>query len=79
MKTVSALIVAAAALMPAVAIAAPKPAASVEAPSSEATAAKVAPRRYCVNTASMTGSRIERRECRTLDAWLAKGFDPRVK
>lgn len=79
MKTIATLI-AAAALVPAVAVAAPKPAASVESPASEgAPAAKAEPRRYCVKTASMTGSRIERKECRSLDAWLARGFDPRAQ
>lgn len=32
-------------------------------------------RRYCVMTA-ITGSRIERKTCRTRQAWLAQGFDP---
>lgn len=77
MKTI-ATVIAAIALTPAVAFAAPKPAESVESPASEAQVAKSEPRRYCV-AGTPTGSRLERRECRTLDAWLKKGFDPRVQ
>lgn len=77
MKIIATLI-AAAALTPTVALAAPKPAESVESPASDSVVAKSQQRRYCVvNTP--TGSRVERRECRTLDAWLASGVDPRAK
>jgi hypothetical protein len=31
--------------------------------------------RYCV-LSRITGSRIERKTCRTREAWLAEGFDP---
>lgn len=33
--------------------------------------------RYCV-VETPTGSRIEHRTCKSLDAWLAEGFDPRA-
>lgn len=79
MKTIAAALIAAAVAIPTAAFAAPKPAESVETPSSTPSVAQADTRRYCVVTSSMTGSRIERRECRTLDAWLAKGFDPRVQ
>lgn len=76
MKTIATLI-AALALTPSVALAAPKPAESVESVASEAPVAKPQPRRYCV-ASTPTGSRVERRECRTLDAWLKDGVDPRA-
>ena len=34
-------------------------------------------RRYCVEY-DVTGLRIERRDCRTLERWLSEGFDPRA-
>lgn len=77
MKTIAAAVIAAAVALPSVAVAAPKPAESVESPSASAPVAQADTRRYCVVSRAMTGSRLERRECRTLDAWLATGFDPR--
>jgi hypothetical protein len=72
--TRTALIFAAAALaIPAVASAAPKPDASAADPATTARAP-----RYCV-VDTPTGSKIERRTCKSLDAWLAVGFDPRTK
>lgn len=73
--TRTALIFAAAALaIPAVASAEPKPDANSE---TTATTAAHAPR-YCV-VDTPTGSRLETRTCKSLDAWLAEGFDPRAK
>ena len=73
--TRTALIFAAAALaIPAVASAEPKPDTSTEIAS---TASARAPR-YCV-VDTPTGSNIERRTCKSLDAWLAEGYDPRAK
>lgn len=71
----TALIFAAAALaIPAVASAEPKPDTSTE------MAAATSPHapRYCV-VDTPTGSNIERRTCKPLEAWLADGFDPRAK
>ena len=70
-----ALIFAATALaIPAVASAEPKPDASA---GTASTATTHAPR-YCV-VDTPTGSKLERRTCKSLDAWLAEGFDPRAK
>jgi hypothetical protein len=72
--TRTALIFATAALaIPAIASAEPKPDASTANPATTARAP-----RYCV-VDTPTGSNIERRTCKSLDAWLAEGFDPRVK
>lgn len=73
--TRTALMVAAAALaIPSVASAAPKPDESA----ATASTAAAAPARYCVAD-TLTGSRLEHRTCKSLEAWLAEGFDPRVK
>ena len=73
--TRTALIFAAAALaVPTLASAEPKPEANVETASTATTRAP----RYCV-VETPTGSNIERRTCKSLDAWLAEGFDPRAK
>lgn len=70
-----ALVFAAAALAtPAVASAESKPEASVETASTATTHAP----HYCV-VDTPTGSNIERRTCKSLEAWLAEGFDPRAK
>lgn len=78
MKSMLMIAVATALVAPAVALAAPKPEASatrlVASAGAAATTAK--PKRYCV-VSTPTGSRLERRDCKTLDAWLAEGFDPR--
>ena len=56
-------------------------AATPSAPASGASQAAPAPtpataeRRYCVVTVP-TGSRLERRDCRTRAEWLREGFDP---
>lgn len=73
------MIAAAAALaVPAIAAAEPKPEApQVDAPAATTTTAKPVTKRYCV-VAQVTGSRIERRDCKTLDQWLSQGFDPRT-
>lgn len=63
--------------LPAVASAAPKSANADTSTSQQTDAAKT--QRYCVVDDSMTGSRLAKRECKTLDAWLAEGFDPRTK
>ncbi|HEX8388592.1 MAG TPA: hypothetical protein VF636_06215 [Sphingomonas sp.] len=41
-------------------------------------AAKVKPTRYCYQD-DVTGSRIQRKECKTREQWLARGFDPLKK
>jgi hypothetical protein len=70
----TALIAAAALTVATAADAEPKPEAN-----GEPVVAKAAPaQRYCVVSVP-TGSRLERRDCKTLDAWLATGFDPRAK
>lgn len=66
---------AAALAIPAIASAEPKPDASTATPATTAT--QHAPR-YCV-VDTPTGSNIERRTCKSLEAWLAEGFDPRAK
>lgn len=38
-------------------------------------AVKAKPTRYCV-ASTPTGTRIERKTCRTREAWLAHGYDP---
>ena len=38
----------------------------------------VAQTRYCI-VETPTGSRLQRRECRTRKEWLDRGFDPLVK
>lgn len=62
-------------------VAVPAFAATSDTPVVLASAAPIAqPRatqRYCVVDV-MTGSRIARRECKTLDKWLARGVDPRI-
>lgn len=73
--TRTAMIFAAAALaVPAIASAEPKPDASVETASTATTRAP----RYCV-VDTPTGTRIQKRVCKPLEAWLAEGFDPRTK
>lgn len=68
------LIAAAALTVATVASAEPKPEAN-----GEPIVAKTAPaQRYCV-VDTPTGSLIARRECKTLEQWLAVGFDPRAK
>lgn len=64
--------------LPAAASAAPK-AAGADTSASEQQSGIVKSQRYYVVDDSMTGSRLARRECKTLDAWLAEGFDPRAK
>ena len=59
---------------PAIASAAPKPVAPAQADTAQAPAART--QRYCI-VSQVTGSRVDHRECRTLDAWLARGVDPR--
>ena len=72
------VLIAAAALTAATAASAePKPEASDTAAVSATTAAAPA-KRYCV-VDTLTGSRLQQRECKSLDAWLAEGFDPRAK
>jgi hypothetical protein len=54
----------------------PATAPSITAPAqAEGSAARAKPTRYCV-IGTVTGSRIERKTCRTREAWLAEGFDP---
>jgi len=71
------LIAAAAAMvaLPVAASAAPKPAEG-EIPASTREASANESQRYCIVT-TPTGSRLERRECKTLAAWQAAGVDPR--
>lgn len=64
--------------LPVVASAAPKPADS-EAAANAGRSGVDKPRRYCVVDNSVTGSRIATRQCKSLDAWLADGFDPRTE
>ncbi len=61
---------------PVAASGAPKPA---ETSAADQQANTTKPQRYCVVDDSLTGSRLAKRECKTLDAWLAEGFDPRAK
>jgi hypothetical protein len=49
---------------------APAPAASVS-----AGAKPIKDKRYCV-AGQVTGTRIERKDCRTRSEWLKEGFDP---
>ncbi len=51
---------------------------TVVAPAQGGSAAKSRETRYCY-LADTTGSRIQRKECRTRDQWLARGFDPLKK
>lgn len=74
----NALIAAAALTAATAASAEPKPEASDTAAVASTTTAVAPSKRYCV-VATPTGSRLERRECKSLDAWLADGFDPRAK
>ncbi|MDQ0252564.1 hypothetical protein J2W22_004652 [Sphingomonas kyeonggiensis] len=62
------------AVSPAVAAAANDPAAPAKA-RQEQTEAKNDTRKYCIDTTA-TGSRIEKRECRTRADWLEVGVDP---
>jgi hypothetical protein len=78
MKSIATALIAAAVAVPSIAFAAPKPAESVENAAASPVVASVKPRRYCV-VSTPTGSRLERRECKTLDAWLAEGVDPRAQ
>lgn len=64
---------AAALAIPAIASAEPKPDASTANPATTAHAP-----RYCV-VDTPTGSNIQRKTCKSLEAWLADGFDPRAK
>ena len=63
---------------PGVALAAPKPAVT-EATAKTERPGVAKPQRYCVVDAPATGSHLKTRVCKTLDAWLAEGFDPRSK
>lgn len=71
--------IAAAVALPTAAFAEPKPAATTiaSAATAEVGAAAVDPKKKVCIAVAMTGSLMKQRECRTMEAWLASGVNPR--